>query len=82
MALPAAGFAEYAEQGVVISAYLLELKYGAGDDVTIVTETIVFANMGDVNYIGDLCIVIPVDAQVMQVSKMGRMIGDAPASVA
>lgn len=67
---PAVGFGQYAMQDVVIGAYLVDMSYNGDGDPAIVRETIVFINNGDANHTDDFCVVIPEDAEVMQVSKM------------
>jgi hypothetical protein len=77
----AVGFGQYAMQGVTIPMELLELNYNIGDDAATITETIVFRNNGDANYVGDLHIMVPGNAQVMQVRKMGHAANATPTPI-
>jgi hypothetical protein len=77
----AVGSPQYAMQGVTIPMNLLELNYNIGDDAATITETIVFRNNGDTNYSRDLHIMIPGNAQIMQVRKMGHAANATPTSI-
>lgn len=69
---PAVGFPQYVSQGVTIPMDLLQLNYKIGDDVGVITEMIVFRNNEDTNYSGDLCTLLPADAEIMQFQKIAR----------
>jgi len=75
---PAVGHPQYVMQDVVIGAYLVDLSYNGDEDTAMVGETIVFINNGNENHTDDLCVAIPVNAEVMHVMKMDM--GSAPST--
>ena len=81
LAPQAVGFEHYAMQDVTMPMELLELNYNIGDDSATITETIVFRNNGDTNYSGDLHIMVPGNAQIMQVRKMGHAANATPTPI-
>jgi len=78
LAPQAVGLPQYAMQGVTIQMDRLQLNYNIGDDVGVITEMIVFRNNGATNYSGDLCTLLPANAQIMQFQKMDMT--DAPST--